>query len=56
MQFPLSGLLGTSTRWKVRPAGRTKEKRRPRMEPPLWKGTLLGAPQCALEASIVTGL
>ena len=26
MQFPLSGLLGTSTRWRVRPAGRTNQK------------------------------
>jgi hypothetical protein len=26
MQFPLSGLLGTSTHWKVRPAGRTHKK------------------------------
>ena len=28
MQFPLSGLFGTSTRWRVRPAGRMHEKRR----------------------------
>jgi hypothetical protein len=26
MQFPLSGLLGTLTRWRVRPAGRTIKK------------------------------
>ena len=26
MQFPLSGLLGTLTRWRVRPAGRTVQK------------------------------
>jgi hypothetical protein len=26
MQFPLSGLLGTLTRWRVRPAGRTMKK------------------------------
>ena len=26
MQFPLSGLLGTLTRWRVRPAGRTVKK------------------------------
>ena len=28
MQFPLSGLLGTLTRWRVRPAGRTAKKAR----------------------------
>ena len=27
MQFPLSGLLGTLTRWRVRPAGHTIQKR-----------------------------
>jgi hypothetical protein len=26
MQFPLSGLLGTLTRWRVRPAGHTVQK------------------------------